>query len=545
MALISTRDGNVDVLGDIFGDRSADAVSVPVDWEFWDHSDLEIVSLPLHPRDVSFDTSAADAAAADAAAADAAVAGAAMDPTDLLSADPDDLLPDDAIDYLIELQRTQARLAALEARALVVVAGRTRRERQVLVHDSNGDEPSGAARILTITDEAREELAAALHRSPAAVHEQLVTARLLTGPLTGTLAALSDGSITAFHARAIADEARRLSSADGDAATFTRDCGLVEARVLPRAHSLTVGATRRFARAAVLRVDAEGQERRRAVARKTIDVHMYAEDDGLAVLLARLPLAEATRVHAALDGAARHAFEEGGATLGQRRAQALILAVCGDASAAESSPTDASAVRLSALRTSAAHPSAIRSSTAHPSALRTSIPHPSATGVDISIVIEAGALLGITDLPATITGALGGPNTISAAAVRELLADPAIPTSLRRLLTDPVTGHLLDRGRTTYAVTGVLRDFLAARDITCRHPGCTRPAARCQVDHAIEWADGGSTDTANTGLLCIRHHQLKTHGGWQIIESRPDGSCTWQSPGGRTYDVDPPPLVCD
>ncbi|MCX8527800.1 MAG: DUF222 domain-containing protein [Candidatus Nanopelagicales bacterium] len=525
MALISTRDGNVDVLGDIFGDRSADAVSVPVDWEFWDHSDLEIVSLPLHPRDVSFDTSAADAAAADAAAADAAVAGAAMDPTDLLSADPDDLLPDDAIDYLIELQRTQARLAALEARALVVVAGRTRRERQVLVHDSNGDEPSGAARILTITDEAREELAAALHRSPAAVHEQLVTARLLTGPLTGTLAALSDGSITAFHARAIADEARRLSSADGDAATFTRDCGLVEARVLPRAHSLTVGATRRFARAAVLRVDAEGQERRRAVARKTIDVHMYAEDDGLAVLLARLPLAEATRVHAALDGAARHAFEEGGATLGQRRAQALILAVCGDASAAESSPTDASAVRLSALRTSAAHPSA--------------------TGVDISIVIEAGALLGITDLPATITGALGGPNTISAAAVRELLADPAIPTSLRRLLTDPVTGHLLDRGRTTYAVTGVLRDFLAARDITCRHPGCTRPAARCQVDHAIEWADGGSTDTANTGLLCIRHHQLKTHGGWQIIESRPDGSCTWQSPGGRTYDVDPPPLVCD
>jgi hypothetical protein len=218
-------------------------------------------------------------------------------------------------------------------------------------------------------------------------------------------------------------------------------------------------------------------------------------------------------VHAALDAAARNAFEEGGSTLGQRRAQALILAVCGDASAAESSPTDASTA------------------------------HPSATGVDISIVIEAGALLGITDLPATITGALGGPNTISAAAVRELLADPAIPTSLRRLLTDPVTGHLLDRGRTTYAVTGALRDFLVARDVTCRHPGCTRPAARCQVDHAVEWSDAGSTDTANTGLLCIRHHQLKTHGGWQIIESRPDGSCTWRSPTGRTYNVDPPPLV--
>ena len=494
MAFTSTRDG----IGDVLEHGSADAVCVPVDWEFWDHSGLEVVTLPTGECVEVSDEWAAEVVA---------------DPTDLLNADPDDLVPDDAIDYLIELQRVQARLAALEARALVVVAGRTRRERQVLVHDTNGDEPSGAARILTITDEAREELAAALHRSPAAVHEQLVTARLLTGPLAGTMSALSAGSITAFHARAIADEARRLSSAEGDAETFSRDCGLVEARVLPRAHSLTVGATRRFARAAVLRVDAEGQERRRAAARKTIDVHMYAEDDGLAVLLARLPLAEATRVHAALDAAARHAFEEGGSTLGQRRAQALILAVCGDASAAESSPTDSSAA------------------------------HPSATGVDISIVIEAGALLGITDLPATITGALGGPNTISAAAVRELLADPAIPTSLRRLLTDPVTGHLLDRGRTTYAVTGALRDFLVARDVTCRHPGCTRPAARCQVDHAVEWSDGGPTDTANTGLLCIRHHQLKTHGGWQIIESRPDGSCTWRSPTGRTYNVDPPPLV--
>jgi len=508
MALNSTRDGNVDVLDDI----RVDVVAVPADWEFWDHSDLEIVSLPLHSRDALLDAEAADAAAA----------GADMDPTDLLSADPDDLLPDDAIDYLIELQRTQARLAALEARALVVVAGRTRRERQVLVHDSNGDEPSGAARILTITDEAREELAAALHRSPAAVHEQLVTARLLTGPLTGTMAALSDGSITAFHARAIADEARRLSSAEGDAESFTRDCGLVEERVLPRAHNLTVGATRRFARAAVLRVDAEGQERRRAAARKTIDVHMYAEDDGLAVLLARLPLAEATRVHAALDAAARQACEDGGSTLGQRRAQALIYAVCGGASNDDSSTTDP------------ASSPATRPTSRHTSA-----------GVDISIVIEAGALLGITDLPATITGALGGPNTISAAAVRELLADPAVPTTLRRLLTDPVTGHLIDRGRTTYAVSGALRDFLAARDITCRHPGCTRPAARCQVDHAVEWADGGSTDTANTGLLCMRHHQLKTHGGWRILESRTDGSCTWQSPGGRTYDVDPPPLVND
>ncbi|MGB4690052.1 MAG: hypothetical protein WBH16_07590, partial [Candidatus Nanopelagicales bacterium] len=43
------------------------------------------------------------------------------------------------------------------------------------------------------------------------------------------------------------------------------------------------------------------------------------------------------------------------------------------------------------------------------------------------------------------------------------------------------------------------------------------------------------SDVGNLGALCLRHHQLKTHGGWQLTESKPDGSCTWTSPAGRTY----------
>ncbi|MCH9830566.1 MAG: hypothetical protein K0U31_03075, partial [Actinomycetia bacterium] len=38
-------------------------------------------------------------------------------------------------------------------------------------------------------------------------------------------------------------------------------------------------------------------------------------------------------------------------------------------------------------------------------------------------------------------------------------------------------------------------------------------------------------------------HQLKTHGRWEITESKPDGTCTWISPDGRTYRHYPPPLV--
>ncbi len=125
--------------------------------------------------------------------------------------------------------------------------------------------------------------------------------------------------------------------------------------------------------------------------------------------------------------------------------------------------------------------------------------------------------------------------------MRELIADPSVPTHLRRLVTEPFTGRLLDRGRRRYQVTGALRGFLVARDGTCRFPGCPRRAARCDIDHAHPWDDGGRTDRDNLAPLCRRHHQLKTHGGWDITQTADDGYVAWRSPHGREYDVDPPP----
>jgi hypothetical protein len=114
---------------------------------------------------------------------------------------------------------------------------------------------------------------------------------------------------------------------------------------------------------------------------------------------------------------------------------------------------------------------------------------------------------------------------------------------MRRLVTDPVTGHLLDYGRSTYPIPDRLRDHVIGRDRICRFPGCRRSAARCQIDHALAWDDGGGTSAANTGALCTRHHQLKTHAGWHISDSRPDGSCTWRSPAGRVHHHEPQPVA--
>ena len=167
-------------------------------------------------------------------------------------------------------------------------------------------------------------------------------------------------------------------------------------------------------------------------------------------------------------------------------------------------------------------------------------PAPVRTHVDV--VIDLASLVGLAERPGTVTGhGPGGPQPLAAEAIRALVAADDTAT-IRRLVTDPLTGHLLDRGRTAYAVPAALRAFVVTRDGTCRFPGCHRRAGLAQIDHAIPWDTGGTTDRANLGALCIRHHQLKTHAGWTITASTDDGTARWRSPAGLDYQHAPPPL---
>jgi hypothetical protein len=160
----------------------------------------------------------------------------------------------------------------------------------------------------------------------------------------------------------------------------------------------------------------------------------------------------------------------------------------------------------------------------------------------LDLVMDLPTFLALRDADSPGSVELRGAGPLSSDVVRDLLADPDVAVTIRRLVTDPITGHLLDYGRRTYEVPERLREFIIARDRTCRFPGCRRRADLSQIDHATPWDDGGQSNPANLGALCVRHHQLKTHAGWQITESKADGSCMWTSPHGRRYDHDPPPF---
>ena len=373
------------------------------------------------------------------------------------------------------------------------VAGVAERRREVIVLDDATD----AERLLTIADEAREEVSAALRRPPQTVHDQLVAARLLFGPLRRTLDALAAGRITEAHAREIARHAEVLHrSLSADDTAFTAACIALEDLVLVRAESCTRAQLRRLATAAVAAIDAVGEQDRRRDARALIDVRVQADDYGLSILTAYLQAADADRIRATLDV---HAASDAlvtpcDATLGQRRAAALLDLVCGSARDGEGRSLPGEHGRA-------------------------------AVGAEISIVMTLDEF------------------TRGAGVVTDLLDDPHLPLSLRRLITDPLTGKALDLGRGRYEVSEPLRRWIIARDRTCRFPGCSRRASACQIDHVVAWSDEGGTDAANLQALCTRHHQLKTHGGWQVSREDSTGLTVWTSPTGRTYWVDPEPAA--
>ena len=104
----------------------------------------------------------------------------------------------------------------------------------------------------------------------------------------------------------------------------------------------------------------------------------------------------------------------------------------------------------------------------------------------------------------------------------------------RRLVTDPLSGAVVDVGRTRYRPPAALADLVRARDRSCTHPGCERPARGCDIDHVIAWEDGGTTSLENLTCLCRAHHRLKHTPGWALTRT-PGGALIWRTPSGARY----------
>ncbi|MDP7724777.1 HNH endonuclease signature motif containing protein [Mycobacterium sp. TY814] len=115
--------------------------------------------------------------------------------------------------------------------------------------------------------------------------------------------------------------------------------------------------------------------------------------------------------------------------------------------------------------------------------------------VVIQVIAEQATLNGHADSPAYL---LGGQDLITP----ELLAELALSAKQVPLIHP---GYAAPEPH--YTPSAGLADFVRARDLTCRWPGCEVPATGCDLD-TIPYAQGGPTHAGNLKCYCRTQQRL-------------------------------------
>ena len=406
---------------------------------------------------------------------------------ELIEINPHSLGETGKLDYLAALDRQESWICALKQEALVAIAGEV------------ADETGGI--FGAVDDEEREDVATALRLSPTAAQNRIDVARVLVGHLPNTISALATGEISAAHATVIAKEtAAAIRNGLSEDAVFR-----VEQTALAHAEFHTPGQVATKVKTTIAKLAPEEFEEIVDRARDSRRVSCYAEADGMATVVAILPAEDAQTVMKSIEAFILKRNQE-------------------DEVDAEWSMLSADMKRADALTAIASEALGAMAEDVRPHR----------RPITISVAVDLPTLLGLAENP----GQLAGYGAIPASVARKLAADG----TWQRFVSDPTTGNLLDFGREKYIPPQELVDYLLARDRTCRFPGCRRSGQLADIDHAHSWESGGETNPANLGLLCRRHHRMKTHGGWKL-KSNADGSCTWESPVGKQFFVPARPIL--
>jgi hypothetical protein len=274
----------------------------------------------------------------------------------------------------------------------------------------------------------------------------------------------------------------------------------VDARVavnVVRWPSLTRGRLAGKVDAIVARVDADAVRRRKE---RHLDRQVWigADQDGISEIHGSLFTVDAHALDKRLNALAATVCEHDSRTKEERRADALgALAAGADRLGCRCGRSDCAAGKRAA-------------------------PSP----VTIHVIAEQATLDGRSTAPASEISAVG---LITPELVAELAKSAKLVPLVHPGYAPPEPGYIPSKA---------LADFVRARDLTCRWPGCDVPAFNCDIDHTIPYAAGGATHAANLKCYCRIHHLLKTFWGWRE-QQLPDGTLILDSPAGQTYVTTP------
>ena len=346
------------------------------------------------------------------------------------------------------------------------------------------------------------ELATALRVPERTMQRQVSEAWALSTELPTTLRAMRIGDVSLQHARVIIEETADL----GDEPRLRAQ---LDERLAVEAGTTTAATLRRRARALREELQIETLAERHRAARAQRRIELEPARDGMSWLHALLPAADASLIKDRLDGIAQGAVED------DRLAESMQT---------PSQKLRADQLRIEQLRADATRDLLLYGTLPAENAFAGAAESIRAT---VHVTVPVLTLIGESDE----AGVLDGYGPIDADTARRLAASAP---SFVRLLTHPVSGTVLDVDRTTYRPPADLKRWLQVRDGTCRFPGCNRRAARCEIDHSVDWQDEGCTAFDNLAHLCALHHHLKHETSWSV-RHHAGGVLEWTSPAGRTH----------
>jgi hypothetical protein len=422
---------------------------------------------------------------------DPLAAGAVGDPAAMAELAPTALVAAVESSYRLESMLVAHRLAA--------VAGLLRH--RVAAAQQAEDEHGYA--VIDGFEQTTAEVAAAMNLSPMAASYLVSHAEALDVRLPKVGALLAEGRTDWRTVRLIIT---RTDLVNDDAVMAKLDKSL--ATRLASWHSWSKQRIINAVDAAVRAADPDAVRERRITAEQQRFIGITAQENGMAEVYGTVAAAAATAFDRRLSQLARQVCPADPRTFDQRRADALaaltegrrLVCACGLAEC----PT-----RVDVAESECG---------------------PASTQVVVTVVAGEQTITGQSNSP----GYLEGYGVIDAEQVRELAAT----ASLR--LADPQTDAA---SALRYQPSAALERAIRCRDLTCRFPGCSRPATHCDVDHTMPFnhdspSAGGLTVADNLKCLCRQHHRLKTFGGWRDSQLA-DGTVIWTSPTGQTYRTTP------
>nr|WP_274635676.1 HNH endonuclease signature motif containing protein [Microbacterium bovistercoris] len=432
---------------------------------------------------------------------------------------------DEIIDHLAGSRERAASAFAAEMFFFERVAGVVgERERERAVRDGNGAVTASSQLGMR---EVYAEVAAALRLSEWQVARKVSQAWALTHRFYETLCEASDGRISPEHATLI-----------GETGAVIEDDQVrrqYEAVAVDMAGEMTPAQLRPALSGLVSRLDPEGTQQRvrDAVTRRKVTVREV--EPGLARVTADLPTVQGVGIVTRLQAMADQLYEQNQADRAQAEAEAVKADVDDDARSEETESEQAVVDERTRSQIMADVFSDL---------LLTNIPDGHGTTDQARQNLGAiTATVQVTIPAATLTGeTVGGSEVVGFGAIDDdtarCLAGAA--RAWTRVFTDPCTGVPVSVDR--YRPSKRQRLLLRVRDEHCRFPGCRRPAQKCDVDHTVAYAEGGTTCLCNLAHLCKRHHTLKHDTDWTVIQL-PGGILEWTAPTGRTHHTRPPGTV--